>query len=77
MSRQEYTLYIYSPDLSQKLTEHNVTWSRRASFCEGQYATEQPEEFPTAPVQALMYQESPPPRSDIFERFNFDKEVEW
>ena len=77
VSRQEYTLYIYSPDLSQKLTEHNVTWSRRASFCEGQYATEQPEEFPTAPVQTLMYQESPPPRSDIFERFNFDKEVEW
>ena len=77
VSRQEYTLYIYSPDLSQKLTEHNVTWSRRDSFCEGQYATEQPEEFPTAPVQTLMYQESPPPRSDIFERFNFDKEVEW
>ena len=77
VSRQEYTLYIYSPDLSKKLTEHNVTWSRRASFCEGQYVTEQPEEFPTAPVQTLMYQESPPPRSDIFERFNFDKEVEW
>lgn len=77
VSRQEYTLYIYSPDLSQKLTEHNVTWSRRASLCEGQYATEQPEEFPTAPVQTLMHQESPPPRSDIFERFNFDKEVEW
>lgn len=77
VSRQEYTLYIYSPDLSKKLTEHNVTWSRRASFCEGQYALEQPEEFPTAPVQTLMHQESPPSRSDIFERFNFDKEVEW
>ncbi len=75
--RKDYTLYIYSSDLSKKLTEHNVTWSRKASFCEDQYTVEQPEEFPTAPVKTLMHQESPPPRSDSFDRFNFDKEVEW
>ena len=77
MSRQNYTLYIYSPDLGRKLSEHNVTWERRASFCEDQFAAEQPEEFPTAPVTTFMYQPAPAPRSDIFERFNFDKEVEW
>ena len=77
VSRQEYTLYIYTPDLNKKLAEHNVTWRRRDSFCKDQYATEQPEEFPTAPVRTLMHQESPPSRSDIFDRFNFDKEVEW
>ena len=77
VSRQNYTLYIYSPDLGRKLSEHNVTWERRASFCEDQFAAEQPEEFPTAPVTTFMYQPAPAPRSDIFERFNFDKEVEW
>ena len=75
--RQDYTLYIYSPDLGKKLTEHNVTWSRKDSFCEDQYAAEQPEEFPTTPVKTVMHQESPPPRSGSFDRFNFDKEVEW
>ena len=77
VSRQNYTLYIYSPDLNRRLTEHNVTWERRASFCEDQFAHEQPEEFPTASVTTTMYQPAPPPRSDIFERFNFEKEVEW
>ena len=77
VSRQNYMLYIYSPDLSRKLSEHNVTWERRASFCEDQFAAEQPEEFPTAPVSVHMYQPAPPPRSGLFERFNFDKEVEW
>lgn len=37
------TLYIYSADLSSLLTTHDVTWSRRDSFCEGQYeALQQP-----------------------------------
>ena len=54
VSRQNYTLYIYSPDLNRRLTEHNVTWERRASFCEDQFAHEQPEEFPTASVTTTM-----------------------
>jgi transposase len=77
VSRQEYTLYIYTPDLKQKLVEHNVTWSRRDSFCKDQYLTEQPEEFPTAPVSTVVHQSSPPANRDSFDRFNFDKEVEW
>lgn len=75
--RQEYTLYIYTPDLKHKLVEHNVTWSRRDSFCKDQYATEQPEEFPTAPVTTVMHQNNPSPNRSAFDGFNFDKEVEW
>ena len=77
VSRQEFTLYIYTPDLKHKLVEHNVTWSRRDSFCKDQYATEQPEEYPTAPVTTLMHQNNPPLNRSAFDRFNFDKEVEW
>ena len=77
VSRQEFTLYIYTPDLKHKLVEHNVTWSRRDSFCKDQYATEQPEEYPTSPVTTLMHQSNPPLNRSAFDRFNFDKEVEW
>ena len=77
VSRQEFTLYIYTPDLKHKLVEHNVTWSRRDSFCKDQYATEQPEEYPTVPVTTLMHQNNPPLNRSAFDRFNFDKEVEW
>ena len=77
VSRQDFTLYIYTPDLKRKLAEHNVTWSRRDSFCRDQYAVKQPEEFPTAPVSTVIRQSSPPPGRDSFDHFNFDKEVEW
>ena len=77
VSRQEYTLYIYTPDLKRKLVEHNITWSRRDSFCKDQYTNEQPEEFPTAPVCTVIRQSSPPSCRDSFDLFNFDKEVEW
>lgn len=77
VSRQDFTLFIYSADLRQKLAEHDVTWSRRDSFCEDQYSKEEPEEFPTAPVTTLMYQNTPPSGRKAFDRFNFDKEVEW
>ena len=77
VSRQEFTLYIYTPDLKRKLVEHNVTWSRRDSFCKDQYAGAQPEEFPTAPVTTVMHQNDPPQSRESFAGFNFDKEVEW
>ena len=77
VSRQEFTLYIYTPDLKRKLVEHNVTWSRRDSFCKDQYATEQPEEYPTSPVTTVMHLNNPPHNRSSFDRFNFDKEVEW
>ena len=76
VSRQDFTLYIYTPDLKQKLAEHNVTWSRRDSFCEDQYVTEQPEEYPSQPVTTIIHQNDPPENKDNFELFNFDREVE-
>ena len=75
--RDSFTLYIYSTDLRRKLAEHNVTWSRKASMCKDQYATEQPEELPSSPVTVSMHQQEPPETDDAFARFSFDKEVTW
>lgn len=74
VSRQGYELLIYSDDLRQLLTRHDVTWSRRDSFCKDQY-TDQPEEFPTMPVAVSMEQKTEKPDS-AFRRFNFDEEVD-
>lgn len=73
VQRRDYYLYIYSDDLKNLLAKHNVTWSRRDSFCRDQY-TDQPEEFPAMPVQAAMIQKIPVYNS-AFDRLNFDKEV--
>ena len=75
--RDSFTLYIYSMDLRRKLAEHNVTWSRKASMCKDQYATEQPEELPSSPVTVSMHQQELPETDDAFARFSFDKEVTW
>jgi hypothetical protein len=75
-STEEIGNEVYPP-AKRKLAEHNVTWSRRDSFCKDQYAVKQPEEFPTAPVSTVIRQSSPPPGADSFDHFNFDKEVEW
>lgn len=72
------TLYIYSSDMAFLLTTHNVTWARRDSFCENQYALpEQPEEFPTMPVKTVIKQLPEPVRDLSFEKFNFSKEDGW
>ena len=73
VQRRDYYLYIYSDDMKLLLVKHNVTWSRRDSFCKDQYVN-QPEEFPTAPVKVTMSQQEPVHNS-AFDRFNFDKEV--
>lgn len=75
VSRNGDTLYIYSLDLHVLLATHDVTWSRRDSFCEGQYEEQvQPEEFPTAPVRTQIRQ-LPRPSTDLsFAKFNFDEE---
>ena len=76
--RKDDMIYIYSTDLKQLLTTHDVTWSKRDRFCADQYALpEQPEEFPSMPVKTEIVQlpEAEPMLS--FEKFNFDKEVEW
>ena len=77
VERRDFTLTIYSDDLSRRLVTHDVTWSRRDSFCKDQYAQEQPEEFPTSPVTISMSQVASVKHTDAFDRFNFGKEVGW
>ena len=76
--RQDDLIYIYSADLKQLLTTHDVTWSKRDRFCSDQYAApDQPEEFPTALVKTEITMLPEPEPSLSFEKFNFDKEVNW
>ena len=75
IERSGDTLYIYSADLKCLLTTHDVTWSRRDSFCDGQYkAFPQPEEFPTAPVRTQILQLPKRPGGLSFAKFGFDEE---
>ena len=75
VSRSGDTLYIYSLDLRVLLVTHDVTWSRKDSFCEGQYEEKtQPEEFPTVPVRTQIHQLSKPSMDLSFAKFNFDEE---
>ena len=65
-------LLIYSADMKQKLATHEVTWSRRDSYCKDQYANpEQPEEFPTANIKTLIEQIAQPQEDDYFDQFDF------
>lgn len=73
--RSEYDLYILSDDMQEVLAKHNVTWSRRDSYCENQFEKVQPEEFPTMPVSVSMTQTAPRDYDHSFDRFNFDREV--
>ena len=67
------TLYIFSADMSIVLAEHNVTWSRRDSFCEDQYEI-MLEEQPTMPVRTQIRQIPERTENLSFEKFNFDRE---
>lgn len=58
--RDQFNVYIYSSDMDKLLTTHDVTWSRKDSFCRDQYLTEQPEEHPSMPVKSKIYQIEPP-----------------
>ena len=74
--RKDDMIYIYSADLKQLLTTHDVTWSKRDRYCTDQYAP-QPEEFPTMQVRTEISR-LPEPESNLsFEKFNFDQEVDW
>ena len=74
--RDGYKLTIYSDDMEQILAEHDVTWSRKDSFCDDQYSLEQPEELPTAPVKETIYQIKMPATRTGFEKFNFAEGLE-
>ena len=71
IQRKEYSIIIYDENMSRILVEHNVTWSRKDSFCNDQFATIQPEEFPTAPVKTNILQIETPKELTGFEKFNF------
>ena len=73
VNRTDRILSIYSDDMTKCLVTHNVTWSRRDSFCHDQYVKpEQPEEFPTAPVKAIVQQALEDDTADGFNKFNFE-----
>ena len=69
--RERYRLHIYSSDMKKKLTIHDITWSRRDSYCEDQFVIEQPEESPKAPIKVTIFQTPSKAIASGFERFNF------
>jgi transposase len=78
VSRRGTTLYIFTPDMKQCLTTHEVTWSKRDSFCQDQYVNPlQPEEFPTQKITTAIHRLEAPALDEAFERFNFDQEDLW
>ena len=76
VSRQGYILIIYDDELKVKLVEHNVTWSKRDSYCKDQYVNVQPEEFPTTIITTAIKQKTLS-GSSPFDKFDFEKEVNW
>lgn len=76
--RKDDMIHIYSADMKQLLTSHEETWSKRDRCCSDQCAVlQQPEEFPTMPVKTEIIRLPEPEPSLSFDKFNFDKEVEW
>ena len=76
--RKDDLIYTYSVDLKQLIAIHEVNWSMRDRFCADQYFTaEQPEEFPVAPVKTEIAMLPEPNVNLSFERFNFEKDVDW
>ncbi len=71
--RDGYELKIYDTQMTKLLTVHNVTWSRKDSYCRDQYASEQLEEHPSTPVKIKIQQMNPPQYDSGFERFNFEE----
>ncbi len=72
VSRDGEWIHIYDEGLSRELAAHPVTWGRKDSFCEDQYADVQPVELPTAPVTTVIAQLEPPKDKPGFEKFDFE-----
>ncbi len=72
VNRDGGLLHIYSDDLTRELAVHPVTWGRKDSFCEDQYADAQPYELPSAPVTTTVVQMEPPKPKRAFDRFDFE-----
>ena len=75
VGREGRCLHIYSVDLARELVCHEVTWSRRDSWCEGQWADGQPEELPSQPVTTTVAQTEPPVANPAFAKFDFGRAV--
>lgn len=71
VQREDFTLYIYDLDLRKTLITHDVTWSRKDSFCKGQFTEDQPEEKPSVPVHISITQKPEKPSKSAFEKFAF------
>ena len=69
--RENFTLYIYDLELRKILVTHDVTWSRKDSFCKGQFADDQPEEKPSVPVKISITQRKETPPKSAFTKFAF------
>lgn len=76
VKRDGYVLYIYDSKMTKILTAHDVTWSRKDSFCRDQYVSVQPEETPSVPVKVRIDQAAPPEYDQGFRRFNFEEGLE-
>lgn len=69
--REDFTLYIYDMELRTILMTHDVTWSRKDSFCKGQFVDDQPEEHPSVPVRVSITQKPEPAPKSAFAKFAF------
>ena len=50
---------------------HDVTWSRKDSFCRDPFVDEQPEEKPSVPVKISISQKTETPKKSAFAKFAF------
>ena len=66
VSREGSYLHIYSDDLSLELAVHAVTWDRGDSWCEGQWAGDEPCELPSQRPTATIAQAEPPTGRSAF-----------
>ena len=71
VQRKDFTLYIYDLELRKVLITHDVTWSRKDSFCKGQFTDDQPEEKPSVPVKISITQKKEDPPKSAFAKFAF------
>ena len=71
VQREYFTLYIYDLELRKVLITHDVTWSRKDSFCKGQFTDDQPEEKPSVPVKISITQKKEDPPKSAFAKFAF------
>ncbi|MBQ6517731.1 MAG: IS21 family transposase [Anaerolineaceae bacterium] len=73
VQRYEDKIRIWADDLSRVLAVHDVTWSKKDSFCKDQYVTVQPEERPTMQVKTFIQQKDEPEHNPGFSKFDFSK----